>query len=1236
MKTYKLLIIKPFVFLWISILFLILGILLSWPVIFKIPPIRKAIIFEKELSDRYLKLQKSTDKFIALSFNKNSFSGFTNYQSLSKWEEEEIAFLVYENNKLVFWSDNSTSFPAINNTAFIKNQLIKTSNGWYQVFSRKLSGNFRVVTLGLLKHDYPYENNYLKNTFHSHFSASEKDNISFDPIGYPIKDIAGKNILYYNPTVSENLPENLVPAVYLCIIISFLSAFLFVYYLFGKISIYREKPGLLLAAFIGDIILFRFLSFWFGFPELIYKSELFSPAYFAASSFLPSLGDLLTNVILLFFISIFLFRYLWNLSNKGITGFRKIIYSIIIILLLIVFFACYISSYKIIIFNSSVSLNLSDPSNLTTPVISILIALTLLTGSFFLLSLPFIKFLTRILKNSPVKIISSLIFLILLLLFFLIHQNFSVLIPLAAFMLFAASAYYILYKKINLFSFSSLLLQIIIFSTFSTYMVLIMDQSREIGQRKLLAQKIATETDPLAEYLVKEAYTKMQSDTYLINLLAQYPEKDVNEKTAIQYITDRYFGNYWTKYNLEITLCTYDRILNVVIPDNALMNCRDYFSQLVKAIGKPTLSENMYFLDYGSGSIAYLAILPFNVPLNGNISEITVYVDITSKRIPKGLGYPELLISKESKINPILNNYSYAIYKKEELIRSFGKYSYPLNQASQFNNLTASFKEFNTNNYSHLVFHSEQDKIVVVSLKKYGFIDNIAPFSYFSILLSILAIIGILSLSPRGSLVMKNQAFRNRLQLAMSILIIFSFIITGIISAYYIIRLNQSKNTDILTEKAHSILIEIQQKLGKSDKLTSDMNNEIFYLLNKFSLIFFSDINLYDLEGNLVASSRPLIFEEGLLSTKMNCESYAELSINQKSLYIHEEKIGNYNYLSAYLPFRNEQDKLIGYLNLPYFARQDELRSELSAFLVTFINIYVLLVAVSILVAILISRYITKPMLLIRDKISQVKLGKPNEKIEWRGKDEIAGLIEEYNIMIDKLSDSAEQLARSERESAWREMARQVAHEIKNPLTPMKLSVQLLLKAYNENEPDWDQRLRRFSQTLIEQIDNLSHISSSFSDFARMPELKRDQINLTEVCNSVIELHGDNLEVTIIKDFPTDIHPVIYADSNQIMRILMNLFKNSIQAITPGKQGIIELKLRSVEDFYELVFSDNGTGIEKNQQHRIFSPNFTTKTGGMGLGLAMVKSIMEDHGGSISFISVPGEGTTFFLRFPAA
>lgn len=453
-------------------------------------------------------------------------------------------------------------------------------------------------------------------------------------------------------------------------------------------------------------------------------------------------------------------------------------------------------------------------------------------------------------------------------------------------------------------------------------------------------------------------------------------------------------------------------------------------------------------------------------------------------------------------------------------------------------------------------------------------------------------------------------------------------------SLFYLANLNNSKNLDILSEKTHSVLIELEHKLAAEPALPPELSSYLDGLLHKFSQVFFSDIHLYSLDGNLLASSRREIFKEGLQSAKMNPQAYQEMAYRNKTVFMHQECIGRYEFLSAYVPFRNNLDQTIAYLNLPYFARQTEIRQEISTFLTAFINIYIILIAIAIFIALFISGYITQPMQLIREKMRKLRLGKTNEKIDWPIRDEIGNLIGEYNRMIDELATSAELLARSERESAWREMAKQVAHEIKNPLTPMKLSIQYLQKAWDERAPDWEQRLKRFTETIIQQIDNLSVIASEFSDFAKMPQTYLEKIDLKEVVANALGLFSEFRHIEFIADQVPEAPCYVYADRKQMLRVFNNLIKNSVQAIPVDKRGKIEIEIRLENDTYLSRVTDNGIGIPQDLARRIFSPSFTTKTGGMGMGLAIVKSIIINTGGEIWFESEEGIGTTFYIRLP--
>jgi nitrogen fixation/metabolism regulation signal transduction histidine kinase len=428
-------------------------------------------------------------------------------------------------------------------------------------------------------------------------------------------------------------------------------------------------------------------------------------------------------------------------------------------------------------------------------------------------------------------------------------------------------------------------------------------------------------------------------------------------------------------------------------------------------------------------------------------------------------------------------------------------------------------------------------------------------------------------------------------------------------------------------------VVEVQHKYSAFNDIKYVEHAQLEDFLVKLSNVFFTDINVFNDKGLLISSSRPQIFEEGLLSERMNASAYQKMIVDRNSVFIHHESIGSMQFNSAYLPFYSETDKLLGFVNLPYFAKQDELKKEISSFLVTFLNIYILLILFGVFITVLISNYITAPLAMLAGKMSQIRLGMVNEKITWKQHDEIGQLVSQYNRMTEELGRSAEMLAKSERESAWREMARQVAHEIKNPLTPMKLSAQYLEKAWNEKAPDWDQRLARFTKTMVEQIDALSVIASDFSDFAKMQAVVFAKTDMEEVIRFVLSLYRDTTSIRY--EFQTNVTGCfVSGDRSQLLRMFTNLLNNAVQAIGDRQDGIISIHI--IKELNQLVvtISDNGCGIPSERADRIFQPDFTTKTSGMGLGLAIVKGIVEGMNGDITFTSVDQKGTTFSIKFP--
>ena len=335
-------------------------------------------------------------------------------------------------------------------------------------------------------------------------------------------------------------------------------------------------------------------------------------------------------------------------------------------------------------------------------------------------------------------------------------------------------------------------------------------------------------------------------------------------------------------------------------------------------------------------------------------------------------------------------------------------------------------------------------------------------------------------------------------------------------------------------------------------------------------------------------------------------------------------------YLSAYIPLQNNEDEVIAYINLPYFAKQNEFENEIAGFLSEIINIFVLLLTLSIIVTVVITNRITEPLKLLQRSLAELRLGKSNKPIYYKRDDEIGALVKEYNAKLKELEINAEKLAQTEREVAWREMAKQVAHEIKNPLTPMKLRIQHLQRSFDPSDPDSVQRLDEVAQSIVEQIDALTVIANEFSNFAKLPKPNKDIVDLNMVIKNVVTTFEELEEVDITTSFQ-NVKTAVFADKDLMIRVFNNLVKNAAQAIPEERKGEIFISVRTEEGVVKVAVRDNGSGIPDEMRDKIFAPNFTTKSTGMGLGLAMVRQIIESHDGQIYFESSEA-GSTFFIE----
>jgi len=412
----------------------------------------------------------------------------------------------------------------------------------------------------------------------------------------------------------------------------------------------------------------------------------------------------------------------------------------------------------------------------------------------------------------------------------------------------------------------------------------------------------------------------------------------------------------------------------------------------------------------------------------------------------------------------------------------------------------------------------------------------------------------------------------------------------------------------------------------KTENIPYIFKEEIYNIADIHKL----QIVLYDLDGGLLIASNAGL-QKSAVEKCLSAEVLNAISNTPNHRYVDKHVENGQTFQSSFTYVTDNKSKTIAILNIPYLENDDFLAKELDEFLERVAYVYLFVIIIAIGVAFLLSKYITKSLKTISDKINTTRLEKRNEKIMISDtSEEISTLVNSYNSMIDELEDSAVQLARSEREQAWREMAKQVAHEIKNPLTPMRLTVQSFQRKFNPEDENIHSKLDEFSKTLIQQIDTMSSIASAFSNFAKMPAQQNETLNVVEIVKLALDIFNEHYIY-----FTTEKEEIIAVfDRTQLIRVVTNLVKNAIQAMPQKEDPKIHINIGVKAGDVVLTVSDNGSGVLEENKKKLFEPKFTTKTSGMGLGLAMVRNIVETYNGKISFESEEGRGAVFKVVFP--
>jgi signal transduction histidine kinase len=469
-----------------------------------------------------------------------------------------------------------------------------------------------------------------------------------------------------------------------------------------------------------------------------------------------------------------------------------------------------------------------------------------------------------------------------------------------------------------------------------------------------------------------------------------------------------------------------------------------------------------------------------------------------------------------------------------------------------------------------------------------------------------------------------------RIQVTIVGLSVIIFTVIGIMTTIYLNRMSAQESAQKSRVSTDLLIKYINEELGNNDDFNS-IRNYLSQQTNRFGELFDGYIDLFDYKGYNLKSSRSAEEYVPNLPQKEITKMHSYLGKLNQGKFSSYQATDKYNIIEIKSP-QQTQSLYLGYS--PAILRFSNVEKEyVRTYIGTMLNVYIFLFLLATAIAIAISNTVTNPLTILKNNLRSYKFGKTHPKLEWASNDEIGELINEYNLLTDEITKSADLLAKTEREMAWREMAKQVAHEIKNPLTPMKLSLQYLERAINDDPERAKGLIPKISNTLMEQINNLTQIADSFSNFATLPKTTNEKIILNEVVEAIHDLFRKREDMDIEMLEPVnDIH--VLADRNHLVRILNNVVKNATQAIPEEKRGRIEIELTKKENKAVIRVSDNGTGITEAMKPKVFTPNFTSKSSGTGLGLAICANMLESMNGRIYFESQEGVGTDFFIELP--
>ncbi|WP_304233227.1 HAMP domain-containing sensor histidine kinase [Jiulongibacter sediminis] len=1151
--------------------------------------------------------------------------------------ETEFPFYVFKNRELIYWSDHRYTPDHQSIQGFYDDGLLAQKNHIHLVRKQDFFHNqdkIELVSLIPVFIEYEHENDYLKSHFNNKlFKASPLSikNTASSKAHLNIHDQKDRFLFSVEPPRYERLySSNLSDKALGFLVLGFLLLGLC---LLTRIRSVFHKHGFeySLALIIIYVVVVRWFMLANSIPYSLYEIDLFNPKYFAVNAFTPSLGDLIVNTLCFTLIALFIaYRFhksalYRNIIKSGIHG-RSVISVITILLSTAVTYCC----HKALIYlyeKSNYMLDFSVSTSFDNIKLGVLAFYVFLAILFFLSQHLLIGIFLR-LNNRHKSGLAHWVYGVILsaiILLFVGEPSWVLLIGAFYFLIsywFKFPLYlYTLKYRTSIFFF----LGAFVFTLISIQ-VLHHENRRKAAFDKLnFGKQFLAENDALGEGLLGKVILSIKSDSAIQNAI-QRPT--LAREAVSSLVKENHLELYFDKYDTEVY--SFKPLGEQLGFEENLPSLQELENQYKKP-NYQTTNANIFFIDETGEKFIkqYVVFIPLE---RGG----TVVLDMKQRNANKKSVYPELLMEKKLSQSPEIKPFSYAIYDdKNELIYSGGKYNYHKYGLTDYLKNDQLFSDgIQFNGFNHLGVTNDTGRKIIVSTNDHLWKSLLSDFSFLYLVLVSVIFVVILFYAFSFGLRKLKMNFSTKIQVYLNAAFLLPFMLLLFVTIGIIRSTLLNIQEGFYFENTQNISSTFRIHL---QNLKEGRYSEAFFEqeINKLAQDTRSDINYFNEQGKLVYSSRPLIYEYNLLSKCINPGAYRAIVEENENEILLSEKLGDLEYRAAYMTIKDSQNERLGIIGVPFFNSSTALESQLKEVFTTILSICIALFLALLVLSYYASGQLTNPLKMVAQKIKRISLNEVNEPIHWEADDEIGVLTGSYNQMLKKLEESKDALSQSEKQTAWREMARQVAHEIKNPLTPMKLSIQQLQRTLPTLEDTTRGRIERSLNSLTEQIDNISEIANSFSEFAKMPVPRSEVFELGTVVQRTAYLYAQDNGLDINIDIK-DQGLMVRSDHQLINRVVTNLIINGIQSVPEDRKPQIEVKVygHHKDKFAIIEVKDNGSGIPEENREKVFMPNFSTKVDGSGLGLAMAKRGVEHSGGNIWFETDENKGTTFYVDLP--